>query len=171
MVTGSTRAVPFSTALPLSWGVNSIDGHVNQERNPHDWPNVFRHLPILTADQALGRQSSHYRDWVRHPRRDEYWDKNSFENAHDQIAVPILNITGWYDIFLAGLLKDHTEITRRAKTAAARDNKRMMIGPWVHGVGSRSNVSSQLSGEKSVDSGLRQKSMSMEYSCGGLTTG
>ena len=143
----------FQYGFALSWGANRIDGRVQQEVNPHDWPQVFRHLPILTADEALGRRSLHYRDWVRHPTRDSYWDNNSFENAHAQITVPILNITGWYDIFLVGLLKDHVEITKRAKTAVARNNKRMMIGPWVHSVGSRSNVSSERSGEKSLDFG------------------
>ena len=143
----------FQYGFALSWGANRIDGRVQQEVNPHDWPQVFRHLPILTADEALGRRSLHYRDWVRHPTRDSYWDNNSFENAHAQITVPILNITGWYDIFLVGLLKDHVEITKHAKTAVARNNKRMMIGPWVHSVGSRSNVSSERSGEKSLDFG------------------
>ena len=143
----------FQYGFALSWGANTIDGRVNQQPNPHDWPKVFKHLPILTADEALGRHNPHYRDWVQHPTRDTYWDENSFENARDQVTVPILNITGWYDIFLAGLLNDHVEISKRAKTAVARDNKRMMIGPWVHSIGSRSNVRRERPGEKNLDFG------------------
>ena len=116
-------------------------------------PKVFTHLPILTTDSALGRHSLHYRDWVQHPTRDTYWDENSFENSRHQISVPILNITGWYDIFLVGLLRDHVEMRTQAKTALARNNKRIMVGPWVHSLGSRSNIRLELHGERNLDFG------------------
>ena len=136
----------FQFAFALSWG-NAIDGRVNQNQSPYNWPQAFKHSPILTADEALGRRLSYYRDWVRHPTRDAYWDENSFERSHGQVAVPVLNITGWYDIFLLGLLADHAEITKNAKTAVARKNKRMMIGPWVHVIGSRQNIRPERPGD------------------------
>ena len=143
----------FQYAFALTWGANTIDGRVNQDKNLYDWPKVFRHLPIGTADTALGRRNLHYRDWVQHPTPDSYWAENSFENSRDQVTVPILNITGWYDIFLLGLLADHVEISKRAKTVVAQKNKRMMIGPWVHSLGSRSNIRRERPGEKNLDFG------------------
>jgi putative CocE/NonD family hydrolase len=112
-----------------------LDGRVNQEHAPYDWQKTFEHLPILTSDEPTGRKIGFYRDWVNHPTRDSYWDANSWENAQDLVGVPALSIGGWYDIFLKGLLTDHVEITKRAKTPAARTGKRIMIGPWVHGIG------------------------------------
>jgi len=128
------KAGAFQLGFALPWAVY-IDGRTNQELTAYRWPAVFQHLPIATADEAAGRHIACYRDWVRHPTRDAYWDENSWEHAQDQIAVPSFSISGWYDIFLQGLLTDHVEITKRGKTEAARTGRRVMIGPWVHGIG------------------------------------
>jgi hypothetical protein len=124
----------FQLGFALPWAVY-LDGRVNQELPIYDWRSAFRHLPTLHADEATGRRIKFYRDWASHATRDAYWDENSWETAQDQVGIPIFNISGWYDIFLAGLLNDHVAITKRAKTESARKAKRLMIGPWVHGIG------------------------------------
>ena len=130
-------ALQYGFALP--WGALFIDGRVNQEYLAHNWPEAFKHLPLGTADMATGRANAHYRDWVKHPTRDAYWDQNSHERAQDRVAVPLLNAGGWYDIFLDGMLEDDIAIRQKAKTDAARRGKRLMVGPWVHGIGTRNN--------------------------------
>jgi putative CocE/NonD family hydrolase len=129
----------FQYGFALSWGGLFIDGRVNQEYTAYDWPGAFRHLPIATADEAVGRRTQHYRDWVAHPSRDSYWDQNSHENELDEIGIPLLNAGGWYDVFLTGMLQDDIKIRAHGKTEAARKGKRLMVGPWVHGIGTRSN--------------------------------
>jgi uncharacterized protein len=129
MYTGG--AFQFGFALP--WAV-LIDARVNQELSPYDWGTAFKHLPVSTADEATARKIAFYRDWATHPLRDSYWNGISFEKDHDKVAVPSLGISGWYDIFLKGFLQDHIAITREGKTPAARSGKRMLIGPWVHGL-------------------------------------
>ena len=37
------------------------------------------------------------------------------------------------------MLEDDIEIRKQGKTEAARSGKRLMVGPWVHGVGNREN--------------------------------
>jgi hypothetical protein len=130
----------FQYGFALPWGALFIDGRTNQEYLAYDWPQALKHLPIGTADEAVGRRNQHYRDWVVHPTRDSYWDTISFERSHDLVEVPMLNVGGWYDIFLSGMMKDQIEIAKRGKTDAARRGKRVMVGPWVHGVGTRDNV-------------------------------
>jgi putative CocE/NonD family hydrolase len=130
----------FQYGFALPWGGLSIDGHTNQEYLAYNWPQALRHLPISTSDEAVGRRNQFYRDWVAHPTRDSYWDDISFENAQDKITVPLLNVGGWYDIFLKGMLNDHVAITKRGKTDVARRGKHVMVGPWVHGTGTRDNV-------------------------------
>jgi putative CocE/NonD family hydrolase len=129
----------FQYGFALPWGGLFIDGHVNQEYLAYNWPEALKHLPIGTADEAVGRRNQHYRDWVAHPTRDSYWDTISFERSQDLVEIPMLNVGGWYDIFLAGMMKDQIEIAKRGKTDAARRGKRVMVGPWVHGVGTRDN--------------------------------
>jgi putative CocE/NonD family hydrolase len=129
----------FQYGFAMPWGALFIDGHTNQEYLAYNWPQGLKHLPIATADEAVGRRNQHYRDWVAHPTRDSYWDTISFERSQDVVEVPLLNVGGWYDIFLSGMLKDHVEIVKRGRTDVARRGKRMMVGPWVHGVGTRDN--------------------------------
>ena len=129
----------FQYGFALPWGGLFIDGHVNQEYLAYNWPEAFKHLPLSTADEAVGRNNPFYRDWVKHPARDAYWDQNSHENEQDKVTVPLFNVGGWYDIFLAGMLQDDIAIRQKGKTAAARSGKRLMVGPWVHGVGTHNN--------------------------------
>jgi putative CocE/NonD family hydrolase len=122
----------FVLGFALPWGAVVVDGHTIQF-GQYDWPKIFRHLPIATADAAAGHVNRPYRDWVQHSRRnDPYWDSISFEREAQRIAVPLLVIEGWYDIFLRGALRDHVKIVKDGATPAARDNVRLMIGPWGH---------------------------------------
>jgi putative CocE/NonD family hydrolase len=128
-------------AFALSWGAVFIDGRVSQATgNAVDWVQTYRHLPILDAPMRAGHRAPHYRDWVTHPTRDAYWDRVSFERDYDKVAVPMLNVGGWYDIFVRGMIKDDAAVRANGRTEAARTGKRMMIGPWIHGGGLRNNV-------------------------------
>lgn len=119
------------------WGAISIDGHVAQYNAGNDWPNMFKHLPVATSDEAAYHRTAHYRDWIAHPTRDSYWDGISFEKDYDKIGVPVLSVDGWYDIFLRGALQADDQVRKQGKTPQARTGKRLMIGPWAHSSGGR----------------------------------
>ena len=40
---------------------------------------------------------------------------------------------GWFDIFLAGTIKNFVGTRAKARTQAARDAQRLVVGPWIHG--------------------------------------
>jgi len=124
----------FVLGFALPWGAGVIDGHVNQSgAGVDDWPTIFQHLPVIDAAKAGGYDNQPYRDWLMHPRRDDpYWTGISYEREAQNIGVPLLVVDGWYDIFLRGALRDDMNIRKNGATALARDNKRMIIGPWVH---------------------------------------
>ncbi|HVW68179.1 MAG TPA: CocE/NonD family hydrolase [Steroidobacteraceae bacterium] len=122
----------FVLGFALPWGAGIIDGRTIQ-MGTYDWPTIFRHLPLSTADAAAGHVNFPYRDWVQHARReDPYWEGISFERQAQHIGVPLLVVEGWYDIFLRGALRDHERITTAGATELARQNKRLVIGPWIH---------------------------------------
>lgn len=123
-------ALHYGFAMP--WGAVAIDGRTNQYTQAYDWPRVYPHLPVATADEAASHRNAYYRDWVKHPARDRYWDGISFENDYDKFAVPMLEVDGWYDIFLRGALKDHVAVRAQGSTEAARKGTQMVIGPWEH---------------------------------------
>ena len=141
-------------AFALSWGAVSIDGRVAQFTGAYDWPRVYRTLPIADAPAAAGHRAPHFRDWVAHPTRDAHWNALSHEDKYDTVAVPILTVEGWYDIFLRGALQDHIAVRATAKSDVARQGKRLLIGPWVHSTGRRNNTpAGQAADPNAVDFG------------------
>jgi putative CocE/NonD family hydrolase len=74
-----------------------------------------------------------YRDFYQHPAFDDYWKQRGFYTAgyYNEIKdVPTLFITGWYDIFLDGTLDVFTALSH-----AQRTEKKLIVGPWPHGIG------------------------------------
>jgi putative CocE/NonD family hydrolase len=130
----------FHLGFALPWGAGTIDGHTTMTGPPA----VYDHLPLATADQALGHMTPHYRDWLKHPdRNDPYWNDISFEKEARKISVPYFAVAGWYDIFLRGQLWDDVEIRKGSPTKAGREGKRLLIGPWVHMKNSGSRYNGQ----------------------------
>jgi len=118
----------FHLGFTLEWGAGTMYGSRGQFGKPD-----YMHLPLMTADEAFGKPNAHYRDWLKHPRRnDPYWEGISFEQETHRIAAPLLVATGWFDIFLRGALQDHGNIRKNGAGELARNHKRMIIGPWTH---------------------------------------
>jgi uncharacterized protein len=51
---------------------------------------------------------------------------------HESVAVPTLNIGGWYDIFLQDTIESYKFMREQGSTPEARQSK-LLIGPWAHG--------------------------------------
>jgi putative CocE/NonD family hydrolase len=128
-------ALHYGFAFP--WGAINIDGHTGQYATGNNWPEMFRHLPVATSDEAAYHRTPHYRDWLAHPLRDSYWDGISWEKQLSKVSVPALSVDGWYDIFLRGALDTDRDVRKLGATAEARTGKRIMIGPWAHTTGIR----------------------------------
>jgi hypothetical protein len=70
-------------------------------------------------------------DWLTHDSLDAYWRSVALWPHYDRIRVPGLHIGGWYDIFLAGTLRNYAGLQERGGDGA-RGRQRLLIGPWVH---------------------------------------
>ena len=73
-----------------------------------------------------------YFDWIRHSTRDDYWTRWSIRDRYASVRVPVLDFEGWYDAFLAGGMENFAGMVRDGGTQQARDNQRLVIGPWDH---------------------------------------
>jgi uncharacterized protein len=76
----------------------------------------------------------YYYDWLQHPTADAYWQQWCIEAQHHKVAVPALNVGGWYDIFLGGTIRNYLGMRRNGQTAEAQQYQRLVIGPWKHGL-------------------------------------
>ncbi len=97
----------------------------------NDLGGLWSTLPL--RDLPLIRELAPYvLDWMTHATNDDFWRKVSIEGRHDRVAVPALNVGGWYDIFQAGTVRNFVGLSRNGATQAARDGTRLIMGPWVH---------------------------------------
>lgn len=122
----------FSLLSRASWGIGLVGSRTNQTY-PIDWIGGIEHLPLETLDESLGFYSRHFRDWLDHPDYDNYWKPLNLEQRAPEMAVPALNIGGWYDVFLRSTIGSYTTMREEAATEAAREGQRLIIGPWTHG--------------------------------------
>lgn len=105
-----------------------------------DW---YGRLPLYPCPFLEGLSDWH-NVWLEHPEDGPYWWQFNIEKFHDQIETPICHLGGWYDIFLAGTLKNYLGLKQRARTEKARQSQKLIIGPWVHGP---ANINNQVAGE------------------------
>lgn len=74
-----------------------------------------------------------YNDFLAHPDDGPFWWRWNIAHHHHEIETPMVHLGGWFDIFLAGTLKNFVGMKNRARTQQARDAQRLIVGPWIHG--------------------------------------
>ncbi len=93
----------------------------------------YRHLPIRDPPLASGPAGPYYRDWLDHQIDDDYWQEMSIDRRYVDVAVPVYNVGGWYDLFLKGTLENYRGVRDHGGSEAARAQTRLLVGPWAHG--------------------------------------
>lgn len=105
----NTNALVGSSKLPLT-----------------DYP-VFN-FGQLPADAELTKTvAPYYFDWLAHPDYDDYWKQWSIEEHFSKIAVPMLQVGGWYDIFNAGTLRNYIGARTKGADETARTQQHLLI--------------------------------------------
>jgi putative CocE/NonD family hydrolase len=64
--------------------------------------------------------------------RDDFWRQFSIRDRYASVKVPVLHFEGWYDAFLDGGTENFTGMVAHGGTELARDNQRLVVGPWDH---------------------------------------
>jgi putative CocE/NonD family hydrolase len=90
----------------------------------------FKDLPPLQPNNPT--VAPWYFDWIRHSTRDDFWRQWSIRDRYSSVRVPVLDFEGWYDAFLAGGTENFAGMVTHGPTIDARDNQRLVIGPWDH---------------------------------------
>ena len=99
-----------------------------------DQANAFWHLPLSEYPVFKSTPGwQFYYDWVTNANDGPYWWQQAIELKHNRFAVPVLHLGGWFDIFLDGTIKNFVGIQKNGATPLARNNQKLIIGPWYHG--------------------------------------
>jgi hypothetical protein len=137
----------FQLGFNLRWG--AIQMHTRTNQVQYLWmppeqhlSTLFWHLPLITSDENAGRRCEFYREWMRHPAYDSYWEKlGNIERDYDQIDVPAYGVGGWYDVFLQSTLNNFMGVRARGYSDRARRGQKVLVGPWIHDLGARGTCS------------------------------
>ncbi len=88
----------------------------------------YRIIASPTADDV----APYFRDWVAHEREDEYWRRWKISDHYSEMDIKALHSGGWHDIFLKGSIGNYVGMRKAAATETARQNQRLLVGPWAH---------------------------------------
>ncbi|MUN38312.1 CocE/NonD family hydrolase [Actinomadura litoris] len=88
---------------------------------------AMRHLPVGEADTAaVGRPEPFFREVTANAERREFWDATDHSAAVAATTAPASMVTGWWDLFLRGQLRDFEALQDAGR------QPRITIGPWGH---------------------------------------
>jgi putative CocE/NonD family hydrolase len=130
-------------ASSLGWGLQMLKEdarrfglHDASARLEAAWANIgsqtaykpYGEHPAI-MDEGL---PTYVRDWFEHDAPGEYWSSMDVSERAEQIDVPALHVSGWYDTYLEGSMLGFNLLRSRARSAHARENQYLLAGPWVH---------------------------------------
>jgi len=94
----------------------------------------LKKLPLISTDNASGRQLDFYDQWIMHPEHDEFWDAMDHAKGFEKKDVPALMVAGWFDLFLGSQIDDFQKMVSLGPPETA-GKSRLVIGPWDHSGG------------------------------------
>jgi putative CocE/NonD family hydrolase len=125
--------------IHLCW-LHLTSGRLNQVMEAVDWEKVYTHLPLESMDVQAGRVSAIWREELRHTRLDEFWEPLRYQNQLHKVEVPVLHISGWYDDEQIGTPLNFQGMTSQAASQHARQNQKLLMGPWGHALNTTSKL-------------------------------
>jgi putative CocE/NonD family hydrolase len=108
----------------------SVKRLLTEKEKVEDWYNVQPMRRGLNPLSVVPEYEGWYLDFYQHADYDAFW-KDPMMNWSEHYAqtsdIPMLQIGGWYDIFLAGTFENYMGLSKLKKSP-----QRLLVGPWVH---------------------------------------
>ncbi len=154
----------FQLAFNLRWGAIQMHTRTNQVQylwmpESNHLTTLHWHLPLITMDEAAGRHSELWKDWIQNPSYGDYWrDLRPVEEHYADVSVPAYGLGGWYDVFLQSTLNNFMGVNKHGRSPG-KGNQRITIGPWIHNCGNKgaNRVTGEVDFGEDVKVDLRQE--------------
>jgi len=112
----------------ITWAM-LVHGRTNQDTGQYPWESLYNFRPLDKLDQELGFESGPWQEWLKHPTRDDYWQRACYMHRMAELDVPALHICGWYD---DDGISTYANFPNARRLAKSRDGQYLLVGPWPH---------------------------------------
>jgi hypothetical protein len=143
---GGAFTLLHNLVYPLTFASNSQEAMKNPAirttmlealSNDHlgAWLSAYPYRPNGSPVMDSPINQKWFQDQVDHYAFDDYWKQNgyNFEVNYDKYPdIPIYFLSGWYDLFEHGSLHNFMAMAAQHKSPT-----KLVMGPWVHGIGTR----------------------------------
>jgi len=129
------QEIPYTDGclqLYFGWWVYMVRRRITEWHGVEviDWDEVLRRLPLESIGEFIAPTGQTWRDIMDHDTLDDFWRAIRFDDRYDEIDVPCLHVTGWYD--LEDLLGAFHHYEEMMAASPAREQQRLIVGPWSH---------------------------------------
>ena len=121
----------FGLGTNATWGWRTM-ARTTQRIDKFDWPKIFRTLPLRAIDRVSGKRHPSWSTWLDHNDYGDYWVPFAVDEHVAKYTIPVMQICGWYDIYAGAQPALYTLLREQAGSALARENQRLVMGPWTH---------------------------------------
>lgn len=132
----------LALAFTMSWATQLASGNARRARDENALAQLNMafagiqgwhwFLPLNAYPPLAGDYGGYFQDWLAHPAYDDYWRCWSIDEDYGRLTTTALHVAGWYDVFLAGSVKNFLGLRAGAGTEEARAGQKLVIGPWLH---------------------------------------
>lgn len=95
-----------------------------------DINEVLSTLPLSRVGEIINGYPVNWETVVQREEFDEFWKQLRFDDRYQDMNVPCLHVTGWYDLEDLNGAMHHYEGMINASPAA--DQQQLIVGPWSH---------------------------------------
>ena len=92
----------------------------------------YLHLPLRDWIDRLKEAAPYFHEYFDQELDGPYWWRANLLKNLGGVKIPMFHVSSWYDIFLEGALNSFQAIRERGASELARNNQRLLIGPWAH---------------------------------------
>ncbi len=123
----------FASSWTTGLATDTLRKATSARSRPKDWAftipvDQYRILDVPSAHEV----APYFRDWIVHETDDAYWKPWKISDRYSEMTVKALHGAGWHDIFSKGSIRNYIGLREKARTVAARDGQRLIVGPWAH---------------------------------------
>jgi putative CocE/NonD family hydrolase len=129
------QEIPFTNGvfqLYFAWWAYATRRRIEESYGVEhtDWEHVLRTLPVSALGEKVDGSGGSWELLTTHDTLDDLWRSLRYDDRYALMDVPVLHVTGWYDLEdLLGAFH-HYEGMRAA--SPARDRQFLLVGPWSH---------------------------------------